>query len=205
MSGVERATHILEGLKGMIRQKKDGSFTKVKPQWLNDVENDKDADSDNDKSEHEGNDGEPVKKRAKKEKKEKKEKKKKKDKKKKDKKEKKSEPSESEVDVAKDAILYLVTWKNDRDSWKFRKVRQLWLLHNCFNPLLLPKEYFPTFLEYIAGLRGLGRDETLASAMVYVEAGKEFPEEEAEGKTKKEQQLRSIAFKRAKEICKLLA
>ena len=30
------------------------------------------------------------------------------------------------------ALIYLDCWKNDRKNWRFKKVRQVWLLHNMF-------------------------------------------------------------------------
>lgn len=33
------------------------------------------------------------------------------------------------------AVEYLMQWKNDRSNWKFKKIYQLWLIKNTYDPL----------------------------------------------------------------------
>lgn len=33
------------------------------------------------------------------------------------------------------AIKYLMQWKNDRSNWKFKKIYQLWLIKNTYDPI----------------------------------------------------------------------
>ena len=46
--------------------------------------------------------------------------------------EEKNEESESE-DAEPPAITYLLAWKEDKKKWKFKKLRQTWLLQNMYN------------------------------------------------------------------------
>ena len=39
-----------------------------------------------------------------------------------------------------------------RDSWKFQKVRQVYLLQHVYERDRLPKSFFPTLLEYLDGM-----------------------------------------------------
>ncbi|XP_055349554.1 uncharacterized protein C7orf50 homolog [Paramacrobiotus metropolitanus] len=73
-------------------------------------------------------------------------------------------PAEAHV-----ALQYLRSWKNDRSSWKFQKVRQIWLLRNWKNSELLPDDDFTIFLEYIAPLQGGNRNKTAEEAKAVVD------------------------------------
>lgn len=43
------------------------------------------------------------------------------------------EDNDEQKEVAKDAAIeYLNLWKDNRDEWKFKKVRQTWLLQNMY-------------------------------------------------------------------------
>eukprot|EP00700_Malawimonas_jakobiformis_P002999 EC725409.1.p1 GENE.EC725409.1~~EC725409.1.p1 ORF type:complete len:118 (+),score=17.80 EC725409.1:59-412(+) len=50
------------------------------------------------------------------------------------------------------ALEYLSLWKHDRDSWKFQKVRQVYLLQHLYERDRVPKSFFPTLLEYLEGM-----------------------------------------------------
>ena len=80
----------------------------------------------------------------------------------------------------KDALRYLRLWKEDRDSWKFQKIRQSFLLKYTFNPFRLPKPDFKNFLEYIVALKGAARDRLLEEARAIVE-GRSSKSEEGDG------------------------
>ena len=80
----------------------------------------------------------------------------------------------------KDALRYLRLWKEDRDSWKFQKIRQSFLLKYTFNPFRLPKPDFKIFLEYIVALKGAARDRLLEEARAIVE-GRSSKSDEGDG------------------------
>lgn len=56
-------------------------------------------------------------------------------KKKKQKNAKKCEENASITPRQEKAIIYLMQWKNDRSNWKFKKIYQLWLIKNTYDPI----------------------------------------------------------------------
>ena len=42
-------------------------------------------------------------------------------------------PEKERKTIVHPAVDYLLTWYNDRNNWSFKKVRQVWLLHNIFD------------------------------------------------------------------------
>ncbi|KAH8552500.1 hypothetical protein BGW37DRAFT_489225 [Umbelopsis sp. PMI_123] len=62
------------------------------------------------------------------------------------------------------AIDYLRTWKSDRASWKFQKVRQIWLLANLYDEVKISDEDFTILLAYIQDLKGKARQATIEEA-----------------------------------------
>ncbi|CAH1273174.1 C7orf50 [Branchiostoma lanceolatum] len=87
---------------------------------------------------------------------------------------------EKKESVAHLGSVYLQTWKSDRPSWVFRKVRQVWLLRNMYNTDKVSDEDFPILLEYLTGLQGKGRETTVAEAEKLLQA-QEHKEGEEEG------------------------
>lgn len=64
-----------------------------------------------------------------------------------------------------DAIrTYLTKWKEDRDSWKFEKRKQVFIQNNCFDPSKVLEENWSECLEYLEGTKGKGRETLLATA-----------------------------------------
>lgn len=61
------------------------------------------------------------------------------------------------------ALKYLNTFVNDRDSWKFCKVRQVWLLQHMYSEKI-PEKDFQMLLEYLRGLQGNARTQTITKA-----------------------------------------
>merc|ERR1712135_114891 len=61
-------------------------------------------------------------------------------------------------------LLYLETWKNDRENWNFKKVCQVWLIKNLYKKESVDDKHFPMLLEYLDGLKGGARERLLASA-----------------------------------------
>lgn len=69
------------------------------------------------------------------------------------------------------ALEYLMLWNTARAAWKFKKVRQVYLLKNLYDPKRLPNKWFDVCMNYMADLRGKVRETTLQTAKEYVEAG----------------------------------
>lgn len=85
----------------------------------------------------------------------------KKDSKKPPKKAKKPKKSKLEIEEMKkdnkqeEALAYVRLFVNDRDSWKFKKVQQIWLLSNLYE---IPEDEFDNVLEYLKDLQGSARE-----------------------------------------------
>eukprot|EP00658_Telonema_sp_P-2_P021092 TRINITY_DN1837_c0_g1_i1.p1 TRINITY_DN1837_c0_g1~~TRINITY_DN1837_c0_g1_i1.p1 ORF type:complete len:118 (-),score=46.27 TRINITY_DN1837_c0_g1_i1:417-770(-) len=76
--------------------------------------------------------------------------------------------------AAREALAYLESFGSD--GWKFRKVRQTWLLQNLYDDNLVPEDHFPQLLKYMAGLKGVSRDKTLQQAQEMVKGFEEADE-----------------------------
>ncbi|XP_050420448.1 uncharacterized protein C7orf50 [Adelges cooleyi] len=62
------------------------------------------------------------------------------------------------------AIEYLLQWKNDRSNWKFKKIFQLWLIKNIYNPIKINKEDFDILVEYLQTIKGKSHEMILENA-----------------------------------------
>ncbi|XP_057311346.1 uncharacterized protein C7orf50 homolog [Hydractinia symbiolongicarpus] len=67
------------------------------------------------------------------------------------------------------ALKYLSTWYYDRKEWKFKKVRQTWLLQNAYDKGEVSKENFKMLLKYIEDMKGKSRSVTLENAQKIIE------------------------------------
>eukprot|EP00658_Telonema_sp_P-2_P021093 TRINITY_DN1837_c0_g1_i2.p1 TRINITY_DN1837_c0_g1~~TRINITY_DN1837_c0_g1_i2.p1 ORF type:complete len:109 (-),score=39.93 TRINITY_DN1837_c0_g1_i2:417-743(-) len=67
--------------------------------------------------------------------------------------------------AAREALAYLESFGSD--GWKFRKVRQTWLLQNLYDDNLVPEDHFP---------QGVSRDKTLQQAQEMVKGFEEADE-----------------------------
>ncbi|KAI8094472.1 hypothetical protein BDF21DRAFT_489971 [Thamnidium elegans] len=83
------------------------------------------------------------------------------------KKAKKAKKSKIEIEESKkdskqeEALAYVRMFVNDRESWKFKKVQQIWILSNLYE---IPEEEFDNVLEYLKDLQGSAREKTLKEA-----------------------------------------
>jgi len=64
----------------------------------------------------------------------------------------------------KAALKYLQTWNDDKDSWKFNKKWQKYLLNNLFDSEKVPEANFDVLLKYLTPLKGSSRPGTVAFA-----------------------------------------
>lgn len=60
--------------------------------------------------------------------------------------------------------MYLIKWKDDRDSWKFEKRKQIYIQTNCFEPSKVPDEDWGTCLAYLEASKGKSREMLIAAA-----------------------------------------
>ncbi|GJJ76229.1 hypothetical protein EMPS_08588 [Entomortierella parvispora] len=82
------------------------------------------------------------------------------------------------LDVSTPGLQYLVEWKRSRDTWKFQKLRQVWLINNMYDDKQIPSTHWEIYLEYIHDLKGAARTSAINDAKKIVEA----PETEEEEK-----------------------
>lgn len=47
-------------------------------------------------------------------------------------------------------IAYLTKWQENREEWKFEKLRQITIQKNILNPIAIPEEHFALALEYLS-------------------------------------------------------
>ncbi|KAG0202798.1 hypothetical protein BGX28_004779 [Mortierella sp. GBA30] len=84
------------------------------------------------------------------------------------------------LDIASPGLAYLVEWKRSRATWKFQKLRQVWLINNMYDDKQLPSTHWDIFLDYIHDLKGAARTAAIQEAKKIVEAPE--PEDDNEGK-----------------------
>jgi len=72
------------------------------------------------------------------------------------------------------ALKYLKTWSEDRDSWKFEKCRQIWLLHNAFDEGKVCEKVFPSLLKYTESVKGAMREKTRSIAQEKVDKAEKW-------------------------------
>ncbi|KAL0631666.1 hypothetical protein Q9L58_009478 [Maublancomyces gigas] len=87
------------------------------------------------------------------------------------------EDADEEVNGAEHGakLSYLLTYHTSRDTWKFEKGKQNWILRHAFNPAKIPDEGYGAALKsYITGLLSpAARDRLLAEANEIVKRGKD--------------------------------
>eukprot|EP01117_Protostelium_nocturnum_P014235 TRINITY_DN5405_c0_g1_i2.p1 TRINITY_DN5405_c0_g1~~TRINITY_DN5405_c0_g1_i2.p1 ORF type:complete len:225 (+),score=90.68 TRINITY_DN5405_c0_g1_i2:537-1211(+) len=66
--------------------------------------------------------------------------------------------------MAETVCSYLDSWKNSKESWKFKKVLQSKMILGCYSKSMIPDDHFRTFEEYIGDLKGSQRDAFLKCA-----------------------------------------
>jgi hypothetical protein len=77
---------------------------------------------------------------------------------------------------------YLREWKNSRATWKFKKLRQTWLLQNMYDPSRVPKPTFASLLEYLKDLKGISKKKTWDAARdILAKSAASAGDAEAEG------------------------
>jgi len=108
------------------------------------------------------------------------------------------------------ALRYLKTWSEDRESWKFEKCRQIWLLHNAYDVLRVSDKIFPSLLCYIESVKGGMREKTLTTAQEKVKISGKWEELLAEDKAEEEVEkeigakISESELKRARQIVEIL-
>jgi len=89
--------------------------------------------------------------------------------------------SESSKELAgcSKALSYLKTWAEDRESWKFEKCRQIWLINHIYDTENVPEDSFPSLIEYLGSIKGGMREKVLEGAKRKVESYVKWEEQMA--------------------------
>merc|ERR1719244_2033676 len=104
------------------------------------------------------------------------------------------------------ALRYLKMWSEDRDSWKFEKCRQIWLLHNAYDDTKVSDIMFPSLLDYMESIKGGMRNSAVAIATEKIDKSAKWEEMLAEDKSEDEIQkelgikLSEVELQRATKI-----
>ncbi|DBA03303.1 TPA: hypothetical protein N0F65_011662 [Lagenidium giganteum] len=108
------------------------------------------------------------------------------------------------------AKYYLEQWKARNEPkpegevpWKFKKIKQQWILRWMYEADVVPKAMFALVLEYLGGLQGLARQRVLEDAHKVIDAGE--PAKAEEGEEDMVTKLARRRFKRALQMAELLS
>ncbi|XP_056018477.1 uncharacterized protein LOC125670802 isoform X3 [Ostrea edulis] len=101
-------------------------------------------------------------------------------------------PEPELVKADKQASEYLHQWASNKESWKFQKVRQVWLLKNMYSEDKVTNDDFTILLRYLDGMKGRSREVTAEQAEKIIEEDED--KEEAD----------QMKINRARQIVQLL-
>ncbi|XP_039430235.1 uncharacterized protein C7orf50 homolog isoform X2 [Culex pipiens pallens] len=63
---------------------------------------------------------------------------------------------------------YLEAWRDDREKWKFQKLKQIYIQENVFDETRLGTEVWPIALEYLSGTKGSGKEALVKQAQTVI-------------------------------------
>uniref|UniRef100_A0A8D8NN12 Uncharacterized protein C7orf50 homolog n=1 Tax=Culex pipiens TaxID=7175 RepID=A0A8D8NN12_CULPI len=63
---------------------------------------------------------------------------------------------------------YLEAWRDDREKWKFQKLKQIYIQENVFDVARLGTEVWPIALEYLSGTKGSGKEALVKQAQTVI-------------------------------------
>ncbi|OWZ24704.1 hypothetical protein PHMEG_000228 [Phytophthora megakarya] len=119
-------------------------------------------------------------------------------------------------EMIQQAKYYLEQWQkrdepkaDDELPWKFKTIKQQWILRWMYEADVVPKSMFAIVLEYLNGIQGAARKRVMDSAQEIIDVGVPAKEEEEAAAEEKEKML-SIKlarrrYKRALQVAELLA
>ncbi|XP_063700765.1 uncharacterized protein C7orf50 homolog [Culicoides brevitarsis] len=64
---------------------------------------------------------------------------------------------------------YLTKWETDKDSWKFQKVKQMFIQNNVFNDKIISDDIWHTTLSYLGSSRGKAKELLKENAQKVIE------------------------------------
>ncbi|KAF4139400.1 Uncharacterized conserved protein (DUF2373) [Phytophthora infestans] len=124
--------------------------------------------------------------------------------------------SDRSPEMIQQAKYYLEQWQkrnepkaDDELPWKFKTIKQQWILQWMYEADVVPKSMFAIVLEYLNGIQGAARKRVMDSAQDIIDIGVPAKEDEEAAAEEKEKML-SIKlarrrYKRALQVAELLA
>ncbi|KAF7993789.1 hypothetical protein HCN44_010396 [Aphidius gifuensis] len=103
----------------------------------------------------------------------------------------------SRLDTMSKALEYVSIWKHSKNTWKFEKLKQIWLMENLLDENSVPKTLFPTVLEYFEGCKGMARETLLKKAMSVIKKHEKNVEESEDAEE-------TVEYIRARELLQAL-
>lgn len=103
----------------------------------------------------------------------------------------------SKLEAKSKALEYVSTWKHSKNTWKFEKLKQIWLMDNLLDNNYVPETIFPIVLEYFEGCKGMARETLLKKAMNVIKKYEKIVEETEDAEE-------TIEYKRARELLQAL-
>ncbi|TMW60657.1 hypothetical protein Poli38472_000699 [Pythium oligandrum] len=120
--------------------------------------------------------------------------------------------SDRSPEMIQSAKYYLEKWKtrneptaDGEEPWKFKKMKQLWILRWMFEADVIPKSMFSLVLEYLDGIQGIARQRVLESAHEIIDAGTPDKGEEDAEEQDVAARLARRRYKRAMQVAELLS
>lgn len=105
----------------------------------------------------------------------------------------------SKVNAMKKALSYVSKWKYSRSEWKFEKIRQIWLIDHILDEKAISDTIFPIVLEYFGGCKGMAREMLHRKGMTDIKKVEEEEDEE-----NRNELMKSITYKRARQLLQAL-
>lgn len=107
--------------------------------------------------------------------------------------------SRSDKKYHDEIIDYLRTWKNDKDNWKFQKMKQIFIQNHVFESDIIIGDIWDTTLEYISGSKGNSKD------ILIEQAEKIIHKIDTERENNKDiGESKQVLYKRARDLLQLL-
>ncbi|XP_022910322.1 cholesin [Onthophagus taurus] len=84
----------------------------------------------------------------------------------------------SELNLQQKCLNYLSQWKHSKDTWKFEKLKQVWIQQNMFNQVKIPDEAWEIVVDYFNNSKGKIKSTVIAGALKIIEENKNVEENE---------------------------
>uniref|UniRef100_A0A1Q3F7X5 WKF domain-containing protein n=1 Tax=Culex tarsalis TaxID=7177 RepID=A0A1Q3F7X5_CULTA len=94
---------------------------------------------------------------------------------------------------------YLQAWRDEREKWKFQKLKQIYIQEHVFDEDRLAADVWPIALEYLSGTKGSGKETLTKRAQTVI---READQQAKEGED--QSVLEGSRYQRARELLQYL-